>query len=213
MIRIILIDIDNTIYSKETGLQNTIIKRAKSFIKNITNFETQEIDSLANQLYTQYGTILSGLIQEYRIDPEEFIKFVFDVEICDFLIEDLQVKEVLTKLPGRKFVFSNSPKEYIEKILHCLGIYDCFDGVFDRRYFDYGSKSEPVVYRKVINYLNVSPMDCVLVDDKLANILIAKKLGFKTIWINENGLQDISNADFVISKFVDIDKILLFDNS
>jgi len=213
MIRIILFDIDNTIYSKKTGLQNQIIEKAKAFIKIITNFELQDIDLLIKQLNDRYGTILSGLIKEFKIDPEEFIKYVFDIEICNFLVEDIKLKKILTKIPCRIFAFSNSPKEYIEKILHCLGISDCFDGIYDRRFFNYGSKSEPVVYKKVIDDLKVSSSDCILVDDKASNISIAKKLGMQTIWLNENNLPDMNDADFIISNILEIKKIPLFNSS
>ena len=213
MIRIILIDIDNTIYSKKTGLQNTIIERAKLFIKDVTNFEKQEIELLVNHLYDKYGTILSGLIKEFKIDPEKFIKYVFDIKICNFLAEDVELKEILSGISSRKFAFSNSPKEYIEKVLQCLGISDCFDGIYDRRFFNYGSKSESEVYKKVIDYLNVSPGECIFVDDKASNILIAKKLGMQTIWLNENNLPDMNDADFIISNIVEIKKIPLFNSS
>lgn len=212
MIRIILFDIDDTIYSKKTGLHKTVIEKAKLFTKNITNFDIQEVELLVNQLNNKYGSILNGLIKKFKIDPEIFIKYVFDVEICNYLVEDVQLKEVLTKIPGQKYAFSNSPREYIEKVLHCLGISDCFDGIYDRRFFDYGSKTEPVIYKKVVDDLNVSPLECILVDDKASNISIAKKLGMQTIWLNENNLLGFDDADFVISNISEIKIISLFNH-
>lgn len=210
MIRAILIDIDNTIYSKRTGLQAAIFDNMKLFIKNFLYIES-DVDNLIKRLYRLHGNIFSGLIRDFNIDPEEFINFVFDINVSDYLVKDLSLKKTLKNISIPIYAFSNSPSEHVEKVITNLGIADCFSGLFDRRFFNYKSKADCEVYLDVLNNLGIHSWECVLIDDNILNINIAKNLGFYTVLFSEDDPNNLDEKDCKINNILDVSKIPLFN--
>lgn len=210
MAKVLLIDIDNTIYSERTGLQSEILARANRFIQKKTSLNERESDVLAVGFNEKYGSILSGLIKEYLINPEEYIEYVFNIDVNEFLKPDPSLGNSLMTISERKFAFSDSPEEYIERIIIVLGLMDCFDDIFGRRFFDFNSKFENSIYKKALEELNAEPKDCIIVDDKLENLLVAKEIGMATIWVTEKNHVEIEEIDFSISNIHDINKLPIF---
>ena len=212
MAEIILFDIDDTIYAKEKGLQTELARRAKAFIAKSLGIGKEEANTLFYEMYHEHGTVMSGLKEVYSIEPDVFIGDVFDLRVCDFLSRDEELIEILTGLKQRKYAFSNSPREHVERVLTCLGIVELFDGIYDRRFFNFGSKSDPAAYEMVLNDLGVSAGECILVDDKAENIMLAKGLGMGTVWVNKDKKAGMREADFTIGEIKEIRDIPLFNN-
>lgn len=207
---IFLIDVDNTIYSKKTGLQAALTKRAIDYMISRLGIEKAEVVSISKRLLNKYGAILTGLIREYGIDPEDFVQVVFDIDVCKFLSPSPALEKALFKLNGRIYAFSDSVREHVEKVLNCLDISKYFSGIYDRRFFNCGAKSDESTYRMVIRDIDACPKDCVLVDDKPENIILAKKIGMTTVWLNEGVPVRLQEADFIITNIHEIGNISLF---
>ena len=74
-----LFDLDNTLYSENCGIFQQIDVKMKSFISEKLKITKQEAFKLQKLFYKKYGTTLFGLMQNYDIDPEEFLTFVHDI--------------------------------------------------------------------------------------------------------------------------------------
>ncbi len=53
------------------------------------------------------------------------------------------LRSVLSRLPGRKLVFSNSPVHYSRAVLEMLRVADLFDDVFSIEHTGYRPKPDP----------------------------------------------------------------------
>ena len=51
--------------------------------------------------FQEYNTTLNGMIKNHKIDADEFLEFVHDVNL-DFLSKDKILEEEIKKLEGKK---------------------------------------------------------------------------------------------------------------
>ena len=97
------------------------------------------------------------------------------------------LRAALRPLRGRKLVFSNAPAHYVEAVLRILGIEDLFDGVFSIEHTGFRPKPDPGGFLRLLRRHYLHPRRCVMVEDSLKNLLTAKRLGMKTIWVTARG--------------------------
>lgn len=110
------------------------------------------------------------------------------------LILDLKSKGIAIALA------SSSSMDFIRLVLRKLGITECFDVIVSGEQV-VKSKPAPDIFLKTAELLNISPSDCVVLEDSKHGVTAAKNAGMKCIgFINPNsGNQDLSNADKIVS--------------
>jgi HAD superfamily hydrolase (TIGR01509 family) len=99
-------------------------------------------------------------------------------------------------------VASASIKEFIELVLSELKINKYFDAITSSREVKKG-KPAPDVFILAAKKLNVSPIDCVVIEDGLSGIIGAGKAGMKTIFLNHHKRTDVK-ADLIISNMKEL---------
>ncbi len=183
MIRHLLLDLDNTVYPKQAGLIEHIDQRIDNFLVQRLRMERQAVNSLRRLYYEKYGTTLRGVKENHGVDPLEYIAHAYHVDISDFIAADPKLRQVLQGISWGKAVFSNSPLDYVNRVLTALDIRDLIDRIFDVTFSDYRGKPDPATYRQVLQVLGVTGNECVMVDDYVVNLLPAKELGMTTVLI------------------------------
>ena len=101
-----------------------------SFISEKLKINLTEAKKIQKEYFYEYGTTLSGLMKKKDVNPDEFLKFVHDIDIS-WLPKDKILREELTKIKQKKFIFSNGSHAHIKNVTNQLGINDLFDGAFD----------------------------------------------------------------------------------
>jgi putative hydrolase of the HAD superfamily len=182
----LILDLDETLYSKRCGLVECIDGQIEDFIRQKLQLSVEETKMMRRDYYHKYGTTLSGMIVNYGISPVEYIQQVFQINLEDYIKPDPKLASILTEINLKKVVFSNSPLEYVEKVLKILGIYNQFHKIYDIQFNNFMGKPNLDSFCKVLEDLNTSGSNCIMVDDSLVNVLMAKKLGMATIWLSEN---------------------------
>jgi putative hydrolase of the HAD superfamily len=86
-------------------------------------------------------------------------------------------------LPGRKIVFSNAPVHYATQVLNVLGIADLFDDLFSIEHTGFRPKPDSYGFLKLFRRNRVRARACIMVEDTLANLKTAKKLGMSTVYV------------------------------
>ena len=76
-----LFDLDNTIYSPNTKIFDQIDQRMKLFISKKLSISENDAFILQKKFYHKYGTTLYGLMKNYKLDPDEFLNFVHDIDL------------------------------------------------------------------------------------------------------------------------------------
>jgi putative hydrolase of the HAD superfamily len=93
------------------------------------------------------------------------------------------LRTALQRLPGRKLVYSNAPAHYTGKVLDLLGIADLFEAVFTIEHAGYRPKPDPHGFRRLFRRMRLNSANCIMVEDTLANLKTAKRLGMKTVLV------------------------------
>jgi putative hydrolase of the HAD superfamily len=189
-LKYILFDLDETLYPTSNGLMQTISNRMRQFIIDKCALQPDEALALQKRYWNEYGTTLRGLVLERQIDPSEFLQFVHDVPLKDFLAPDPKLRGVLERLPHEKVILTNADAAHARRILDILGVADLFTRIFDVVCFEYECKPARAVYERVLQMLPARATECLLVDDLPRNLPTARELGIKTILVGSQGDSD-----------------------
>lgn len=210
----IFFDLDATLYSASSGLWTIIRDRIFKFMIDQLQIPESEVPELRDHYWKTYGTTLEGLRRHHRVRPEDYLDFVHNISLENYIEPDYDLKKKLASLPQDLWVFTNSDFRHANRVLDRLGIQDCFQGVIDLYALDFIVKPNPDAYYKAFEIAGVSnPSDCLMFDDLIPNLSTAKKLGLTTVLVGENGQnQDI---DYYLVTIQELQKTLpeLWDES
>jgi putative hydrolase of the HAD superfamily len=212
MIRYILFDLDDTLYSTRAGMMHEISARMSEYMMTRLGVPADDVDRQRKDYWSRYGTTLRGLYVERKIDPQAFLNFVHDVRIEKYLQPDLRLKAMLEQLPQTKSIFTNAPANYARRVLQVLAVEESFDQIFDINFIAYQSKPTPVAYARVVAELPVPAAECLMIDDTPRNLVPAKKLGMQTAWLSGTesryGTEGRESADFEIESIYDVERLV-----
>jgi putative hydrolase of the HAD superfamily len=183
MFPVILFDLDNTLYTEESGIFDLIDQRMNEWLITRLQIPESEVLEFRRNYFLQYGTTLRGLMLHHQVEPVEFLRFVHDVPVKNFLSIDLELRRTLEEVEARKIIFTNSDEAHATRILDALGIRDLFEKIFDIQAMGFVPKPNPEAYEAVLSYARVSPRECLLIDDMSRNLKPAKALGMRTVLI------------------------------
>ena len=204
-----IFDLDNTLYSGQTKVFEQVDKKMSKYISDKLNIDLKEAKKIQKDYFYQYSTTLNGMIKNHKINPEEFLEFVHDVDI-DFLEKDLRLAEEIKKLDGKKIIFTNGSKKHALNVTKKIGIDKLFDGIFDIVSADYVPKPSIEPYKKLVEEHKIDPKLSVLVEDIARNLKPAYEMGMKTVWIenDEPWAKKFSDSDFVNYKTNNLSEFL-----
>ena len=193
-----LFDLDNTLYSGQTKVFDQIDKKMSSFISKKLNISLEEAKKIQKDYFHKYSTTLTGMIKHHKIDANEFLEFVHDVNL-DFLKQDKGLENELSKIKGKKIIFTNGSKAHVENVTKKIGIDKLFDEVFDIVESNFIPKPSMEAYKMLIEKYKIEPQYCILVEDIARNLKPAYELGMKTVWIknDEPWAAEFSNESFI----------------
>ena len=204
-----LFDLDNTLYSGDTKVFDQVDKKMSLFISNKLKVTLQEAKKIQKNYFHEYNTTLNGMIKNHKIDAQEFLEFVHDVDL-EFLKEDKELQKELTNLQGKKFIFTNGSQAHAANVTKRIGIQNLFNGVFDIVDADFFPKPSIVPYKKIIEKYGIDPQYCIFIEDIARNLKPANELGMKTAWVknNEPWAAKFSDESFIDYKIDNLSKFL-----
>ena len=211
MISHILFDLDDTLYPRHAGVMDQIRDRMLIYVRNRLNLSPDEADALRRHYFSTYGTTMRGLQINYQIDTEEYLDYVHNIPLHNYLTANARLDAVLALIPQTKVVFTNSSREHATKVLDLLGIRHHFDRIIDVRDVGYESKPQLTAYQQACALLGILPEECVMVDDNTRNLRPAKALGMTTVLVvdgNGPSPEGVESADHVISCIEEIGKVM-----
>ena len=180
-----LFDLDNTLYDGATKVFDQVDRKMSKFISEKLNVSLEEARKIQKNYFQEYNATLNGMIKNHKIDADEFLEFVHDVDL-NFLKKDDYLKEQISKLQGKKIIFTNGSKAHASNVTSRIGIEQLFDGVFDIVDSDFYPKPSIEPYKKIIENYKIQPEYCIFFEDIARNLKPAYELGMKTVWIENN---------------------------
>lgn len=202
----ILFDLDNTLYSESCGVFDLIDQRMNEWLISNLQIPESDVNEFRNKYFVQYGTTLRGLMLHHEVNPHDFLDYVHDVPVHEFLSADLELRETLEQVKSRKLIFTNSDLKHANRILDALGVRDQFERIFDIEAMNFIPKPNPDPYRLVLEYLRMHPKDVLLIDDMERNLKPAQEMGMRTILIG-NG-KPVDDRHHAIENIKELTSIL-----
>ena len=204
-----IFDLDNTLYSGDTKVFDQVDRKMSKFISEKLNVTIAEAKKIQKNYFHEYNTTLNGMIKNHKIDANEFLEFVHDVNL-DFLKADKDLEREITSLNGKKYIFTNGSKAHVANVTKRIGIEKLFDGVFDIVESDFIPKPSVEPYKKIIEKYKIEPQYSIFIEDIARNLKPAHELGMKTVWIknDEPWAAKFSDSDFIDYKTDNLAKFL-----
>ena len=193
-----IFDLDNTLYSGETRVFEQVDKRMYKYISEKLNVSITKAKKIQKNYFCKYNTTLNGMMKNHKIEANEFLEFVHDIDI-DFLKKDMPLGEELRKLEGKKIIFTNGSKKHALNVTQRIGIDQYFDDIFDIVDCNFIPKPKMKPYKKLVEKHKIDPNLCVLIEDIARNLKPAYEMGMKTVWIEnkEPWAAKFSDSDFI----------------
>lgn len=200
-------DLDDTLYSSDNGLWGAIRQRMTDYMAERLGLPPATIPRLREQYYKTYGTTLRGLQEHHSVDADDFLNFVHDVPLDEYLQPLPDLKEILRSLPQRRWIFTNADEAHARRVLRALGLEDCFDGIVDVRTANFACKPEPQAYRLALHLAGeTDPKRCVMLDDSPRNLAPAHALGLATVLVGSTA-PDMPFS-YAIQRLVDLPQVM-----
>ena len=186
--RVWLFDLDNTLHNASHFAFGGINGAMTEYIVRELSMSPPQADALRRTYWLRYGATLLGLVRHHGVRSEHFLHHTHLLPGLEDAVHghphDLAV---LRALRGPKYILTNAPRAYTERVLGVLGIARFFDGVIaveDMRMFGaLRPKPDARMLRRLAARLHVPPSRCVLIEDTLAHQKAACRIGMRTVWM------------------------------
>ena len=197
-----IFDLDNTLYPASASLFPQIDARMGAYIQRLLGLDAEAAHRVQKGFFHSHGMTLPGLMAHHGVDPREFLADVHDVDV-DVVAPHPELADLIGRLPGKKYVFTNADAPYAARVLARLGLSDSFDALHDIHALDYVPKPQPPAYASMCETHGINPKCAVFVEDMARNLVPAKAIGMTTVWIDNGSEQgpgtDRDHIDYVIS--------------
>ena len=181
-------DLDNTLYPHHSDLFSQIDIKMTSYVSSLLQLPREEARKVQKDFYLRYGTTLAGLIEHHKIDPDDFLEKVHDIDYT-WLDPDPALGKLIKQLPGRKLIFTNGNRGHAERAARQLGILEHFDDIFDIVAADLVPKPARETYDKFASLHRVDCENAVMFEDLSRTLVVPKALGMKTVLIVPHNFQ------------------------
>lgn len=183
--RIWLFDLDNTLHDADTHIFPHINRAMTAYVARQAGLGEAAASALRESYWRRYGATLIGLMRHHGADPRHFLQHThrFD-DLPGMVVYDRALRRMLWRLPGRKIVFSNAPRQYAEAVLDVMGVRQAFDGLCSIERMRFRPKPGIHGFLRLLGDHGLAATDCVLIEDSAENLKTARRLGMRTVWIS-----------------------------
>ena len=88
MYHTLFFDLDNTLYPADSGIWETIGVRINEFVLETTDIGEDKVTEFRDYCRETYGTTLKGLKKIYKVDDQQYLAYVHDINLSEYLIND-----------------------------------------------------------------------------------------------------------------------------
>jgi putative hydrolase of the HAD superfamily len=205
MYKHIIFDLDDTLYARENGLMGEVGRRIQVWLCENMALDWEEAIVLRRKYFEQYGTTLGGLIEEHDIDAHDYLVYVHDIVLEEYIGPNPALDAMLGEIPLRRVVYTNATAEYAWRVLGVLGVAHHFEDVIGIE--DVGLLNKPYqeAYERVLVRMDAWGPECIMVEDSARNLNPAKALGMTTVLVGS--LPDWS-VDFVVEDVLQVGQVV-----
>ena len=183
-----LFDLDNTLHDASHAAFPQMHAAIGDYVAMHVGIPVDEANALRQKYWRRYGATLLGLVRHHGVRAAHFLAETHRMPgLEERLRTSAHDRAALARLPGRKIILTNAPRDYALRVLRTLGLARYFEAVItieDMTMF--GSlrpKPDARMLRRVVARLRVPASRCVLVEDTLINVKSACAVGMRGMWM------------------------------
>ena len=174
--------LDNTLYDASLPVMSQVEHRITQYVMEEFGLDFNAARAEQKAFLNQYGTTLSGLMINHRLEPAAFLDYVHDIDYSVINRDDGLVS-LIKNLPGQRYIFTNGSERHAKNVLKQLGLLGCFDAIFDIAASDYVPKPNRASFDEFNQRFNIRSNSALMFEDSARNLVTAASLGYKTVLI------------------------------
>lgn len=183
-----LFDLDNTLHDASHAIFPAINRLMTAYVARVLGCDDATASRVRVEYWQRYGATLLGMIRHHGVDPADFLRAAHDFPA---LAEMVRVRRGLAaqlrRLPGRKIVVTNAPRDYALAVMREAGIARCFERVVAvEDMWVHGHlrpKPDRRMLRRLLAQTGIAPHRAVLVEDTLSHLKRYAGTGIRTAWV------------------------------
>jgi putative hydrolase of the HAD superfamily len=177
-------DLDNTLYPANHAIFDEIGHRMTAYIARFTGGDEAGALALREKYFRAYGATVTGLVAHHGADAADFLHYVHDLPL-DSVAPDPELGRLISRLPGRRIVYTNGAADYARRILARLEIAHAFERVFALEDADFHPKPQRQSFDMLIARCGIDPARAVMFEDHDRNLETAAVFGFATVLVGD----------------------------
>jgi len=221
-LKFIIFDLDDTLYPRNSGPMREVGHRIQLWLYNHLGVSWEGAIAVRRDYFHRYGTTMSGLIVEHDVDVHDYLAFVHDIPVDEYLDSNPALAAMLDSIPLRKVIYTNATSEYGWRVLRALGVADRFEQVIGIEEVGLRNKFHGDAYEQALALLDAEGTECIMVEDIVRNLRPAKALGLTTVLVDADGstgrsiershcrLAEVSDesVDFVVRSVLEVGQVV-----
>ncbi len=183
-----LFDLDNTLHDASHAAFGEMHIAIGEYVAEHVGVTGEEAQRLREKYWLRYGATLLGLVRHHGVRAAHFLAETHRMPGLESRLRtSAHDRAVLARLPGRKIIVTNAPRDYAMRVLTTLGLARYFDAVVTIEDMSMFGKLRPKpdarMFRRLAARLGVAASRCILVEDTLVHLKAARSVGMRTIWM------------------------------
>ncbi|WP_371868549.1 HAD-IA family hydrolase [Telluria aromaticivorans] len=190
-----LFDLDNTLHDASHAIFPAISANMNTYIARVlgdgvTPASQEIVDAARLGYWKRYGATLLGMIRHHQVCAADFLHVTHDLGALEKLVRfEKGLATLLRRLPGRKILLTNAPTRYSTDVMRHLGLGRHFSHHVAIEHMHVHRQLRPkpssLMLRRLLRKHGVAARRCILVEDTLANLKSASRLGLRTVWVTQ----------------------------
>jgi len=179
----VFFDLDDTLYPNSTGLWLAIKERMNLYMIECMGMDEKDVPALREQYFRMYGTTLRGLQARHNVDVDEYLAYVHDLPLDQYLTPNPLQREIIASLPTRNLIFTNADVNHARRVLKVLNIDELFETIVDVNAVAPYCKPMPESFAIAQELADEpDPRKCVMIDDLPRTTRAALEVGMASIF-------------------------------
>jgi len=206
--RVWIFDLDNTLHDASARIFPSMHEQINAYLRRHFGLDEAGANEMRRGFWERYGTTLNGLMRHYGTDPRRFLAETHCFpELADMVVHENALRHALALLGGRKLVFSNAPRHYVEGVLRAIGVGRWFDAVYTIEDARFRGKPAAHGFHLLLRKHDLDPHRCAFLDDSLENLRTAKRLGMSTVWVSRERRR-LSFVDLRVKSVLELPRLV-----
>ena len=206
--RVWIFDLDNTLHDANARIFPSMHEQINAYLRRHFGLDEAGANEMRRGFWLRYGTTLNGLMRHHGTDPRRFLAETHRFpELADMVVHENALRHALARLGGRKLVFSNAPRHYVEGVLRAMGVGRWFDAVYTIEDARFRGKPAAHGFHLLLRKHDLDPHRCAFLDDSLENLRTAKRLGMSTVWVSREKRR-ISFVDLRVGSVLELPRLV-----